>query len=124
MGLATMMILGVVASEDGGGSAPSGAGAISLSVALAGVSSASPTPPSNITINNSNILDNAMAGTVVGTLTMVGGTLPTTFNLVSPSTFAISGADLVRSASGTITPGTTNVVVNCTDANGQHVPSN
>ncbi len=106
MSLATQLVMiGNIAGDNGGGGPPP------------------PTNPTNIIINNSSILDNAAANTVVGTLTMVGGLLPTTFNLVSPSTFSISGANLVRSNTGTITPGTTNVVVNCTDANGAHVSS-
>ena len=63
-----------------------------------------------ITINNSNIADNAPPGTVVGILTVTdasGKIIPCNFMLTKGSGghFAVSGNNLITAFTGSITPG-------------------
>lgn len=63
-------------------------------------------PPTSIQLVGNSIVDNAAAGTVVGTFFTTGGVPPDTYSGWTNSKFQISGSNLVRSATGTLTAGT------------------
>ncbi len=76
------------------------------------------TLPTLISLSASSIVENASSGTVIGVLSTTGGRSGYTYSIQSNTKFAISGTDLTRSATGSLTGGVgENVTVRVTDAN-------
>jgi len=88
-------------------------GSVPIPTAPTGILLGGNAPPGSATI-----VDNATAGTGVGTLSAVGGTAPYTYVDTDNTKFQISGAALQRSSTGTLTSGVgENVDIQVTDAN-------
>jgi hypothetical protein len=88
------------------------------------VSSQIPSVPSGVLLDGSvppgtsTIVDNAAQNTVVGTLSTVNGVAPFTYTDTDNSKFTISGSNLVRSGTGSLTAGVSESVnIRSTDAN-------
>ncbi len=104
---------------------PGGSENLSVRVTSGGVSATRvlsvsvDTLPSSLTISNNSIVENDTAGHIVGTLSATGGKLPYTWSVTNNTDFTVSGSNLTRSATGTITGGINEAVnVEITDANG------
>jgi hypothetical protein len=91
---------GTGGGDTGGGGGDTGGG---------GTTPPAPPPLTSITFSGTSIADTAPAGTLVGVLGAVVGQTPITFTVSNPK-FQISGNQVLRSSTGTLTAGVAEVL--------------